>query len=203
MSRWFGEEEEKTPEQLMTEAVEHMEKGRYEAAAEAFRKVKDRYPYSKFAVEAELKTADALFRQELYPEALDDYAEFERLHPKNRHIPYVIFQKGMCHFLQVSTVDRDQTHSRLAREEFERLVKRFPRDLHARKARLKIRQCIINLAEYELYVARFYMKSGHFRAAVGRFRHLLETYPDLGQYREALKSMGVCLRKLAEAQEKS
>jgi len=195
---WIFEKEEKTPAQLWTEGIEDFKKGKYEEATEIFQQVKDRYPYSKFAVEAELKMADAYFRRNLYLEAFDAYGEFERLHPKNPNIPYVIYQKGMCSFNQISTIDRDQTHTLKAKDEFERLLRRYRRSEYAVMARRKIRQCYIKLAEYELYVGNYYYKMKRYRTAMERYLYLIEHYPDLGQYQVALERLRKCKEKLAE-----
>jgi outer membrane protein assembly factor BamD len=183
---------EKPPAELMSDGLEDLESGRYTAATEAFQNIKDRYPYSKFAVAAEIKLADTLYRRELYDESFDAYDEFERLHPKHPSAPYAIYQKGMCHFSQVSTIDRDQSHTYKAKGEFERLLKRFPRSDYVNKARRKMRECYIYLAEYELYVGHFYFKMKKYRTAMGRYRYLLENYPDLGQYKDALEYMSKC-----------
>ena len=108
---FFGEDEELSPPELMAEGMERMENGNYKDAVEAFQNIKDRYPYSKYAITAEMKVADALFMTEEFDEALDAYDEFERLHPKNENIPYVIYRKGMCHFRQITTIDREQSHT--------------------------------------------------------------------------------------------
>ncbi|UCF85015.1 MAG: outer membrane protein assembly factor BamD [Desulfobacteraceae bacterium] len=203
LDRFFGEDIEKSPAELMADGLENMERGRYTAATEAFQNIKDRYPYSKFAVTAELKMADALYKTELYDEAFDAYDEFERLHPKHSNIPYVIYQKGMCHFSQVSTIDRDQSHTHQAKGQFERLVKKFARTQYASSARRKIRGCYISLAEHELYVGHFYYKMKKYRAAMGRYQYLLENYPDLGQYHEALEYLSKCKEKIAEEKKDS
>jgi outer membrane protein assembly factor BamD len=196
-SRLFGDVEEQTPPELMMEGQEYMEQGRYAAASEAFQQIKDRYPYSKFAIKAELLLADAMFLREEYTTAYELYDEFERLHPRNPDIPYAIFRKGECHLAQVSTIDRDQSHTHAAKDEFERLVKRFPDDRYAKIARKKIRKCLIYLAEYELYVGHFYFDMGNYRAAKGRYQYIIENYPDMGQYHEALEYIRVCQEKLA------
>lgn len=194
----FGKKEEKTPAELMSEGMKSFEKGNYEAAAETFQKVKDRYPYNTFAIIAELKMADSLYKREVYEEAYDAYDEFERLHPKNENIPYVIYQKGMSHFQQLKTIDRDQSHTLKSEEEFERLVKRFPRDDYAKRARKNIRKCLVYLAEYELYVGHFYYKMEKYRAAMARYTYLMNTYPDMGQYHEALEYMRRCKEELSK-----
>ncbi len=195
---WLFKEEEKTPEQLMSEGMEDFRKGKYEEATEIFQKIKDRYPYSKFALEAELRMADSLFNRDQYLEAFDAYGEFEKLHPKNPNIPYVIYQRGMCHFNQMSTVDRDQSNTLKAKDEFERLVRRFRRSKYANMARRKIRECYINLAEHELYVGNFYFKMKKYRTAMSRYLYLIENYPDLGQYYIALENLKKCKKKLAQ-----
>ena len=198
-----SQEEEKTPAQLMSEGMDFFDGGYYESATKCFQELKDRYPYSQFAVKAELKMADALYERALYAEAYEAYVEFDRLHPNHPDIPYVMYQRGMCHFKQVTTIDRDQSHTFLAKEEFERLVKKFPTNEYAQRARLNIRKCYIYLADYELYVARFYYKKKHYRAAMERYRYVLKNYPDLGQYHEALEYLSRCKEKLAEEQNES
>ncbi|MFC1883347.1 outer membrane protein assembly factor BamD [Thermodesulfobacteriota bacterium] len=200
-SFFFGEEEDIPADQLMKEANEKFDDGEFEEAKKAYQKVKDRYPYSEFALEAELKMADSLYEDELYEEAYDAYDDFEKLHPKNKEIPYVIYKKGMCHFVQVTTIDRDQSHTLKAKEEFERLVKRYPRNEYASSARKKIRKCYINMAEYELYIGHYYYRRGKYRAAMERYRYLIENYPDLGQYKEAVEYYAKAKERIPEEEE--
>jgi len=153
---WFAEKKpEKSPEELMSEGISAFEDGDYAEAAESFQKLKDRYPYSKLAVQAELKLADALFKRRKFEEALEAYKEFEKLHPKNKSIPYVIYQQGMCSFLRMNSIDRDQASTKKALKQFERLGREFPTDQFSLQAQRRIRECLINLAEYEFYVGHF------------------------------------------------
>ncbi|MBL7172930.1 MAG: outer membrane protein assembly factor BamD [Desulfobacteraceae bacterium] len=193
----FGEEE-LTPAELMSQGVEDFNDGKFEAATESFQKIKDRYPYSEFAIKAELKMADALYERDLFDEAYDEYTEFEKLHPRNPEIPYVVFQKGMCNFSRVSTIDRDQSYTWKAKEDFERLIKRYRRSAYTERARKKVRECYIKLAEHELYVGNFYFKMEKYQPAMSRYIYLIENYPDVGQYYEALEKIKICREKLAE-----
>jgi len=149
----------------MNQGMSKFEDGNYSDAVEAFQKLKDRYPYSNFAIQAELKMADALFKKEEFEEAFEAYIEFERLHPKNKSIPYVIYRQGMCNFLRISTVDRDQTSTKNALREFKRLRKKFPENPFSLLAQRNMRKCYSTLAEYEFYVGYFYFKSGYYMAA--------------------------------------
>lgn len=190
--------EENEPAKLMEEGLYYLEGGYYLGASQAFQKIVDRFPYSIYCTEAELKLADALYLKESYDEALDAYHEFQRLHPKNKNIPYVIYKKGMCSFSQASTHDRDQRNTLKAKEEFERLAERYPDSEYADKSHWKIRECFVLLAKSELYVGHYYFKRGEYKAAMGRFRYVLENYPDLGQYHEALEYIAKCKKILAK-----
>jgi outer membrane protein assembly factor BamD len=196
---FFGQGEEKDASELMSDGIENLERGTYTAAVESFQKLKDRYPYSKFAVTAELKMADALYLTEEYDQAYTAYDDFEKLHPKHKEIPYVIYQKGMSQFQQMQSKDREQGHTLKAKAEFEKVINRFTRSEYADRARKNLRQCLIYLAEYEVYVGHFYFQRGFYRAALARYAYAIENYPDLGHYHEALESIAKCKQKLAAA----
>ncbi|MBN2062528.1 MAG: outer membrane protein assembly factor BamD [Deltaproteobacteria bacterium] len=197
--QFFGKgETEMLPEELMSEGMKDVDSGNYKNAIEKFQEVKDRYPYSRYAIEAELKVGDAYFKKGDYDSAYNAYDEYERMHPRDKNIPYAIYQKGMSHFRQIESIDREQTHTLSAKDEFERLIKRFPKDPHANKARRNIRECLIFLAEYELYVGRFYFRKGKYKAAMDRFLYLIMNYPDMGQYHHALEYISLCKERLSE-----
>lgn len=185
---------------MMKEGLINLDKGNYKAAVHEFEKIRDRYPYSEFAAEAMLKMADALYKGEQYSEAFYAYNEFEMLHHRNPYIPYAIYQKGMCLLNEVSDVDRGQMLIIKARKEFERLVRVFPRSEYAGKARNKIRECYTYLAEHELYVGHFYFKMKKYLAAMGRYRYVIDNYPDLAPYKEALEYLSKCEENLTKGQ---
>lgn len=189
---------ERTPADLLAEGQEKLDQSEFKGATKLLQAIKDRYPYSKESLKAELLLADSLFQRRDYEGALGNYDEYEKLHPKDKNIPYVIYQKGLCHFLQITTIDRDQTQVVKARDEFEKLTRRFPDDEYSAKAKEYIRKCIVLQSEYELYVGRFYFKMGEYEAARDRFKYLIENYPDVGQYHEALEYLARCDSKLAE-----
>ena len=104
---WFEpNEEEKSAQELVQDGVESFDDGKYKAAIESFEKLRDWYPFSKYAILAELKIADAYFNLESYADAIFAYEEFEQLHPRNEAIPYVIYRIGRSYFDQIDTTDR-------------------------------------------------------------------------------------------------
>lgn len=183
---WFKSKEEKTADELISDGMEYFEDGKYKKAIESFEKIKDWYPFSKYAILAELKIADAHFYEKQYEEAIFAYEEFETLHPRNEAIPYVIYQMGRCYFEQVDTIDRDQTPTRKALDTFERLIKTFPDNEYAKKALAHKTKCQKVLAGHDMYVGKYYYKTKHYKAALHRFKGVLTSYPDVGVHHEAL-----------------
>ena len=144
-----GKEMSGSAQQLAWDGMDAYEDGDYKDAIEYFQQLKDWYPFSKYAILAELKIADANYHLEMYEEAIFGYEEFEKLHPRNEAIPYVIYQIGRCYFDQIGTIDRDQTPARKAYETFQRLDKQFPDDKYARSGAEHITTCVRNLVRYE------------------------------------------------------
>jgi outer membrane protein assembly factor BamD len=194
----FGEDEIGTAQELAWDGMDAYEDGDYKDAIEYFQKLKDWYPFSKYAILAELKIADSHYRIKQYDEAIFAYEEFEKLHPRNEAIPYVIYQIGLCYYDQIDTIDRDQTPARKALETFQRLNKQFPDDQYARSGNEHIPKCLKSLAGNEYYIGLFYFKSKHYQAALQRFMSVLSNYPDVGYHQKALQFITKSEASIAE-----
>src|SRR5262249_50783750 len=68
----------------------------YPEALKYFQFVKSKFPFSKFAVLADLAVADTQFARGNYTEAIDAYKSFARLHPTHEKVEdgYVAFKVG-------------------------------------------------------------------------------------------------------------
>jgi outer membrane protein assembly factor BamD len=189
---WFRTTEEKSAPELAGDGMDQFAGGKYRDAIESFEKLKDWYPFSKYAILAELKIADAYYHLEEYEEAIFAYEEFENLHPRNEAIPYVIYQMGRCYFEQLDTIDRDQTAAKKGLDIFQRLVTQFADTSYANKAGEHIKKCQQSLAGHEFYVGVFYYKKKHYKAALERFKTVISEYPDVGVHHEALEYIAQC-----------
>ena len=193
---------QKSPQEMYNEGLKLLNKKKYERAAEAFQKLKEEHPLSSYTPLAELRIADALFFNKSYAEAVNQYEEFRKLHPLHSEVPYAIYQIGMCYFKQMLSVDRDQTATEKALEQFRYLMENFPQSPHTPAAREKVQVCRRQLAEHEYYIGHFYFRMKKYRAALGRFEKILQTFPDLG-YEEKLKPLiAKCQAEIAKIEEK-
>ena len=170
---------------------------RYDEATELYQQLKDRYPYSRYALLAELRLGDSYLKAERYEEAAMAYDDFLRLHPRNEAIPYALFQMGMTQHAQMRTPDRDASNAAKALEIFKRLRSNYPNNEYSNQAAPRMEECIANLAVHNIRVGDFYLHRGRYEAAIGRYRQVITQYPDAGYYNEAMQKMQQCEEILA------
>jgi len=187
-----------TPEGLYSRGVEAYQDGRYKRAVESFQRLKEEYPLHQMAIMAELGIADSYFSDEGYAEAELAYNDFINLHPTNENLPYAMYQLGMCHYKQMFSIDRDQTETKKARKEFERLIARFPSSKFSFMAEKMLRDCKQRLGEHEFYVGHFYFKINKYKAALKRFEIISRDYANLGLDYKVAYFIGETKRRLAE-----
>ena len=200
---WWGKKEQATTPQAMYEdAMRLFQKKKYERAAEAFKKFKEEFPLSELTPMVELRTADAYFFDKNYSEAIVLYEEFKKLHPLHPEIPYSIGQLGMCHFKQMHTLDRDQTETEKAIEQFRYLIENFPQSPHVPEAKAKMKICQKQLADHEFYVAKFYLRMKKYKGALARFEVILQKFPESGLDEKVKRLAETCRVEIAKEEQK-
>ena len=195
---WFQEKDVKSAPELAADGMEEYRQGNYKRAIENFEKLRDWYPFDRYAILAELKIADSHYQLKQYDEAVVAYQEFESLHPMNEAIPYVVYQIGLCYYEQITTIDRDQSAARNALMVFERLQRQFPDHQYSKRAGEHIHTCLKSLAGHELYVGKFYFKKKNYKAAMNRFKNIINEFPDVGIHKEALDYLARCELAMAK-----
>ena len=201
---WFGDKKksDKPPDVLAQEGIKDLKKKNYDDAIETFEKMRDRYPYSDQALLAQIKLADAYFYKKKYDEAIQAYKDFEKLHPTNKAVPYCIYREGLCYYQQRSTIDRDQTYTTKALEEFRRLKQKFPQSEYVPRAEKHIAKCRLDLGEHDFYIAEFYYRTKRYQAALDRYQSMAQDYPEFPKQAEVQKRIGECQKILANADKK-
>ncbi len=149
---------------------------------------------------AELKMADCAFLRGEYLEAIERYTEFKKRYPFHPDVPYADFQIAMCYFEQMRPKDRDQEPTRKALRAFQEVLQKYPDTIFAEKARQKVALCKRRLAEHEIYVGKFYLKKGKYRAAFGRLLSALQLKGS-GKEDEALYLLAVVSQKMGRYEE--
>ncbi len=172
--------------------------GHYDDAQKDLKTLLEEYPLTPKAIDAQLLLADVCYDMEDYDDASAYYTSFVSLHPMHSRAAYALFKKGMSHFKEVLTLDRDQTATKKALFAFEDLVASYPDSAYFARSKELIKFLKTRLAEREFYVANFYFKNSNYKGALGRLRDILKDYPDEGITDKALYYIGESYRKLGE-----
>jgi outer membrane protein assembly factor BamD len=166
-------------EKLYKESLGLVKNGRYLLASEKLTQIRGKYPYSYYAVYAELMLADVLFLQENYAESAAAYIVFKDFHPKHDKIDYVFSRIGESFFKQVpSTFDRDLAPAYESIKYFSHLIRSYPESTYIKGAKEKIEKCQGMLQNKEKYIADFYFKTEVYDAARYRYSAIIKKFND-------------------------
>jgi outer membrane protein assembly factor BamD len=189
-----------TAKQNYERGLEELKKENYLEAARYFSYVKQKFPFSKYAGLAELALADTEFARNNFQEAIDSYKSFARLHPTHEKVEdgYTAFRIAECYvkempddwFILPPAYEKDQSSVRDALREIDSARDKFPNSPYLKQATVYRREVLRRLIEHEVYVARFYLKRGHPKAAILRIEGALRRYPDSGQEGELMIALG-------------
>lgn len=177
----------------LRKAKEYQQAGRYELAIEEFSNIKNKYPLSPEAVEAELGLAETFYLQGSYLEARATFESFIDLHPKHKQIDFAYYRVAMSYYMQIPpTIDRDLTPASQAIDAFNEFLKKYPKSSYSEDARGKKEESKNKLAQKEYYIANFYFKQKQYLSAQGRFKKILTSYKGSGFDEKALFHLGLC-----------
>lgn len=179
-----------SPEQYFQEGERFFEANLYEDAIASWEKVRDTYYSPELNMLAELKIAEAYFYAERYEEAALAYADFLKQHPNDDRTADIMYRLGNSYYRQILAADRDQTNTENAKNIFEDLLKRFPEDKTAEEIGYLIQRCRNRLAEHEVYVSRFYLRTKKYQSAVKRLETMLVDFPNYYYRDEAYLYLG-------------
>lgn len=161
------------------------EKENYARAIEHWQAVRDMYHTPELTTLAERKIADAHYAAGQTIEAIAGYENFLKQHPGHPQTREILIRLGKAHFSEILSADRDQTGTRNALATFEQVQRNYPNTEDEEEIAGLIRQCKDRLAENELYIAKFYLKTERYEPARTRLEHLRRKYPDFSAMPEA------------------
>lgn len=185
-----------TAEKLYTEAKDSMTDGAYDKAIKLYEKLESRYPYGRYAQQAQLEIAYAYYRQAEAASAIAACDRFIRLHPNHPNVDYAYYLKGLVNFNEdlgllgnIGNQDLSERDPKAARDSFEtfkELVTKFPGSRYAADATARMKYLVNALASHEVHVARYYLNRRAYIAPVNRAQEVIKNYPEAPAGEEAL-----------------
>ncbi|MES2354851.1 MAG: outer membrane protein assembly factor BamD [Pseudomonadota bacterium] len=186
-------------EQYYEAALEELNDGNYEAAIKSFEALEARYPYGRYAQEAQLQIAYTRYKQKNVPETIAACDRFIKQYPTSSAVDYAYYLKGLANFNQDLGLfgfladndlsDRDPKAAYESFDSFKELVTRFPESRYAPDSIARMDYLTNSLALHEVHVARYYMRRGAALAAANRAQQTVTTYPRAPATEEALAIM--------------
>lgn len=199
-----------TPEEHYAEAKAALKDGLYEQAIKYYEKLESRYPYGKYAQQAQIEIAYAYFKSNDAANTIVACDRFIKTHPNHVNVDYVHYLKGLATFNEDLGIigklsgedftDRDPKGMRESYETFRVLVTRFPDSKYAEDSRLRMAYLINSLASNELHVANYYFNRGAYLAAANRAQYSIKTYPEAPANEQALVMMAKSYDKMGMAE---
>ena len=173
-------------ETMYNNGVDALNAKHYTTASTQFDNVEQYYPYSSWAVNAQLMHGYSEYLQNHYNDALVVLDRFIQLHPTHRDIAYAYYLRALSYYEQIADIQRDQKGTQLAMTALQDVVNRFPDSAYARDSRLKIDLCRDHLAGKEMEIGRWYEGQHLYAAAIGRFQRVVDDYQTTNHVPEAL-----------------
>jgi len=199
-------------QRIYAEAKDELNSGNYERAVKLFEALESRYPFGRYAQQAQLEVAYAYYKDNEPISAIAACDRFIKLHPNHPNVDYAYYLKGLANFnddlgilgnLSMLGIreaqDMSERDPRAAREAFltfKELVTRFPESKYADDATARMKYLVNALAGNEVHVAKYYLKRQAYVAAANRAKEVLKTYPEAPALEEALAIMVVSYDKL-------
>ncbi|HRC71858.1 MAG TPA: outer membrane protein assembly factor BamD [Candidatus Competibacter sp.] len=186
-------------QQLYSEAKSSMNDGNYKTALEYLDKIQARYPFGRFAQQAQIDTLFIQYRDNEPDAAIAAADRFIQANPRHPYVDYAYYMKALVNFNRSNTLierlapsDRAKTDTATARQsysDFAELVRKFPNSKYAEDSRQRMLFLHNNLAAYEVNVADYYLRRGAYVAAVNRAKYVVETYARTPASADALSIM--------------
>jgi outer membrane protein assembly factor BamD len=188
------------------EASEALSDGDYEQAVKYYEMLEARYPFGRYAMQAQLDVAYAHYKDGEAESALAAADRFIKLNPQNPHVDYAYYLKGIVNYnrkiglldryIPTDPSQRDPGSARDSFQDFSELLRRFPDSEYADDARQRMLFLRNNLAKSEVHAARFYLKRGAPLAAANRAKYVVENFPRSTAVRDALEIMVAAYTRL-------
>ena len=151
-----------------------------------FQEVERLYPYTEFAKRALIMQAFTHHKAKEYPEARDAAQRYLDFYPGDEDAPYALYLMALSYYDQIDDVGRDQGITFQALSGMRDVIETYPDSEYARSAILKFDLAFDQLAAKEMEVGRYYLKRGHYAAAINRFRTVVADFQTTSHTAEAL-----------------
>jgi len=157
-----------------------------------------KYPYSKFARDAEFLRIQAAYKGGEYILSEVLAQRFIKAHPLSNKRIDAEYLLAKSYYAESSPAKLDQSFSHKARDAFISLKKRYPNSKYAEKVEAYIAELTNRVADHELLVGKFYFERSYYIAAANRFIFVKNNYIKTKSAEESLYWLALVYTKLKQ-----
>lgn len=186
-------------QKLYAEAEDEMSAGGYSNAIKLFETLQSRYPFGRYAQQAQMEIAYAQWKDGEKELALAAADRFIKQYPNSPNADYVYYLKGLVNFNDnlgilgslagQDLTERDPKALRDAFDAFRELATKFPESKYTPDAIVRLKYLVNALAAHEIHVARYYLRRGAYVAAANRAEVVVQQYQQTPAVHDALEIM--------------
>jgi len=194
------------PEAIYARAQKAMKNSSYGEAIKQLEALQSRFPFSEPARQAQLDLIYAYYKNREVDPAIDAADTFIRENPTNPRVDYAYYMKGLVYFerqanflerwFNVDLSRRPPINAKKSFEAFDDLVKKYPHSQYVGDARQRMIFLRNRLADFELYVAQYYIRRGAYVGALNRAKYCIENYDGAPAVQGSMKVLVLAYRKL-------
>ena len=188
-----------SPEVLYKKAHQSLKSYDFNAAIKQYEALTARFPFTDQARQARLDLIYAYYRAGEGESATDAAETFIRENPTHPRVDYAWYVKGLVdferspnaleHLFRVDLSQRPPSTARKAFTAFKTVVEQYPKSEYAHDSLQRMIYLRDRLADYEVHVARYYMKRGAYVAAAQRAKNCVDNFDGAPAMKDALKMM--------------
>lgn len=175
-----------TPEQIFERGEFELARDRTDDAAFYFSEIERLYPYSSWARRALIMQAFASHRGRDYTESRAAAQRYIDFYPTDEDAAYAQYLLALSYYDQIDEVGRDQGLTFQALQALRTVIELYPDSEYATSAILKFDLAFDHLAGKEMEIGRYYLRRGHYGAAINRFQVVVEDFQTTTHTAEAL-----------------
>ena len=169
-----------------TGGLESLRGGDVLFAAKKFNEAEMLFPQSQWAPKSALMAAYSYYSQDYLDDAIAELERFLRVYPFSKNTDYAIYLLANSHYEKIVDEKKDLQSILLAKENFNKIIKKFPSTEYALDSEFKIDLINDILASKEMYIGRYYFDRKKWIPAINRFRTVIDEFDTTIYVEEAL-----------------
>lgn len=167
-------------EQALESNARGADPGRY------FAEVERLYPYTEWSRRALVMQAFAYHKNKKYDDARSAAQRYLDQYPGDDDAAWAQYLLAISYYDQIDEIGRDQGLTFQALQALRVVIEEYPNSEYARSATMKFDLAFDHLAGKEMEIGRYYLRRGHYTAAINRFRVVVEQFQTTSHTPEAL-----------------